>query len=110
VVLSSDSGSSGSDPKSNSYAESEWKPERGLESEVWTKAVSESELYSGMGSLPARHEEGASVRALLRLRGPHVECSRGGDTTCDGWADGSHAMAHGDVEFELEADPSSKSA
>jgi hypothetical protein len=32
-------------------------------------AVSESELYSGTGSLPARREEGASVRALLRLRG-----------------------------------------
>jgi hypothetical protein len=28
----------------------------------------------------------------------------------DGSIASSHAMAHGDVEFELEADPSSKSA
>jgi hypothetical protein len=28
----------------------------------------------------------------------------------DGSVAGSHAMAHGDVEFELEADPDSKSA
>jgi hypothetical protein len=28
----------------------------------------------------------------------------------DGWVAGSHAIAHGDVEFELESDPSSKSA
>jgi hypothetical protein len=35
-----------------------------------TGAVSESELYSGTGSLPARREEGASVRALLKMRGP----------------------------------------
>jgi hypothetical protein len=67
-------------------------------------AVSESELYSGTVFLPARREEGASVRALLRMQGPRVERSRGGGTTCDGWAAGSHAIAHGDVEFELEAD------
>jgi hypothetical protein len=73
-------------------------------------AVSESELYSGMGSLQARREGGASVRALLRLRWPRVKRSRGGETTCDGWVAGSHAVAHGDVEFELEVDPSSKSA
>jgi hypothetical protein len=73
-------------------------------------AVSESELYSGTGSLSARCEEGASVRALLTGRGPRVECSRGGGTTCDSWIAGSHAIAHGDIEFELEADPSSKSA
>jgi hypothetical protein len=30
--------------------------------------VSESELYSGTGSLPARRDEGASVRARLRMR------------------------------------------
>jgi hypothetical protein len=54
VVLSSGSGSSGSDPKSNSYAESEFETERGLESEAWPGAVSESKLYSGTGSLPAR--------------------------------------------------------
>jgi hypothetical protein len=46
--------------------------------------VLESELYSGTGSLPARREEGASVRALLRMREPRVERSRGGETTCDG--------------------------
>jgi hypothetical protein len=46
--------------------------------------VSESELYSGTGSLPARRVEGASVRALQRLRGPRVDLSRGGETTCDG--------------------------
>jgi hypothetical protein len=83
-VLSSDAGSSGSDPKSNSYAESEYKPERGLESEAWSGAVSESELYSGTGSLPARREKGASVRAPLTMRGTRVECSRGGENTCDG--------------------------
>jgi hypothetical protein len=81
-----------------------------LESEAWPGAVSESELYSSTGSLKARREEGASVRALLRLRGPRLERSRGGDTTCDGWAAGSHAIAHGDVEFELEVDLSSKLA
>jgi hypothetical protein len=59
-------------------------PGEGLESEVWPGAVSESELYSGTGSLPARREEGTSVRALLRMRGPRVERSRGGGTTCDG--------------------------
>jgi hypothetical protein len=81
-----------------------------LESEAWPGAVSESELYSGTGSLPARREEGAPVRILQGLRGLRVERSRGGETTCDGLAAGSHAIAHGDVEFELEADPSSKSA
>jgi hypothetical protein len=84
VLLSSDSGSSGSDPKSNSYAESELKPKRGLESDAWPGTVSESELYSGTGSLPARCAEGASVRALQRLRGPRVERSRVRETTCDG--------------------------
>jgi hypothetical protein len=73
-------------------------------------AVSESELYSGTGSLPARREEGAPVRALQELRGPHVDRSRGGGITCDGRVAGSHVIAHGDVEFELETDPSSKSA
>jgi hypothetical protein len=41
----------------------------GLESKAWPGAVSESELYSGTGSLPARRGEGASVRALLTMRG-----------------------------------------
>jgi uncharacterized membrane protein affecting hemolysin expression len=55
-----------------------------VESEAWPGAVLESELYSGTGSLLARREEGAPVRSLLRLRGPRVERSRGGETTCDG--------------------------
>jgi hypothetical protein len=75
VELSSDSGSSGSDPKSNSYVGFEKNSERGLESEAWPGAVSESELYSGTGSLPARSEEGAPVRARLRMRGPRAERS-----------------------------------
>jgi hypothetical protein len=33
---------------------------------------------------PTRRGEGASVRALLTMRGARVECSRGGETTCDG--------------------------
>jgi allophanate hydrolase subunit 2 len=70
-----------------------------LESEAWPGAVSKSEFYSGTGSLQAWRVEGASVRALLRLRGPRVERSRGGETTCDGWVAGSHTIAHGDVEF-----------
>jgi hypothetical protein len=72
--------------------------------------ASESELYSGTGSLPARREVGAPVRARLRMWGPRAERSRGEGIACDGWVAGSHAMAHGDVEFELEADSSSKSA
>jgi hypothetical protein len=59
-------------------------PGEGLESEAWPGAVSESELYSGTGSLPARREEGAPVRARLRMRGPHAERSRGEGTACDG--------------------------
>jgi hypothetical protein len=47
-------------------------------------AVSESDLYSGTGSLSARREEGAPVRAWLRMRGPLAERSRGEGTTCDG--------------------------
>jgi hypothetical protein len=69
-------------------------------------AVSESELYSGTGSLPARRKEGAPVRARLRMRGPRVERSRGEGTACDGWAAGSHAMAHGDVGSGLELEVS----
>jgi hypothetical protein len=51
-----------------------------------------------------------AVQALQGLHGSRVERSLGGGTTCDGGAAGSHAIAHGDVEFELEADSSSKSA
>jgi hypothetical protein len=39
-----------------------------------------------------------------------VRGSRGGESTCDGSVADSHTIAHGDVEFELEEDPSSKSA
>jgi hypothetical protein len=47
-------------------------------------AVSESELYSGTGFLPARRKEGAPMRALQGLRGPRVERLWDGETTCDG--------------------------
>jgi hypothetical protein len=43
-----------------------------------------AELYSGTGSLPARREEGAPVRARLGMRGPRVERSWSGGTACDG--------------------------
>jgi hypothetical protein len=46
--------------------------------------VSESELYSGTGSLPARRVGGAFVWALLTLQGPRVKRSRGGESACDG--------------------------
>jgi hypothetical protein len=39
-----------------------------------------------------------------------LNCSWSGESAHDGSIAGSHAMAHGDVEFELESDPSSKSA
>jgi hypothetical protein len=59
-------------------------PEEGVGVRRVAGAVSKSELYSGTGSLPARREEGAPVRALQRLRGPRVERSRDGGTICDG--------------------------
>jgi hypothetical protein len=71
--------------------------------------MSESELYSDTISLPARREVGAFAWALLTLRGPRVKCSQSGEAARDGWVADSHAIAHGDVEFELELDPSSKS-
>jgi hypothetical protein len=37
------------------------------------------------------------------------KCSWSGKSTHNGSEVGSHAMAHEDVEFELEADPNSKS-
>jgi hypothetical protein len=59
--------------------ESEARPGAVSESELYSGtgslplgAVSESELYSGTGSLPARREEGAPVRARLRVRGGHA--------------------------------------
>jgi hypothetical protein len=72
--------------------------------------VSESESYLGIISLPARRVVGAFEWALLTLRGPRAKRSRSGEAARDGWVAGSHAIAHGDVEFELESDPSSKSA
>jgi hypothetical protein len=70
----------------------------------------ESESYSGTISLPARRVMGAFEWALLALRGPRAKCSRSGGAARDGWVADSHVIAHGDVEFELELDPSSKSA
>jgi hypothetical protein len=52
---------------------------------------------------------GASVWALLALQRPYGKCSWSGTSSHDGSVAGSHAIAHGDVEFESEADPSSKS-
>jgi hypothetical protein len=72
--------------------------------------MSESKSYSGMISLPARRAVGAFAWALLMLQGPRVKHSRSGEAARDGWEADSHAIAHGDVEFELESDPSSKSA
>jgi hypothetical protein len=48
--------------------------------------------------------------ALLALQRPYGKCSWSGESAHDCSVAGSHAMAHGDVEFELESDPSSKSA
>jgi hypothetical protein len=46
---------------------------------------------------------------LLALQRPYGKCSWSGESAHDGSIADSHAMAHGDVEFELELDPSSKS-
>jgi hypothetical protein len=35
-----------------------------------------------------------------------VKRSQSGESARDGWVADSHAIAHGDVEFELELDPS----
>jgi hypothetical protein len=72
--------------------------------------VLESELYSGTISFSARRAVGAFAWALLMLRGPRVKRPRSGEATCDGLVDDSHTIAYGDVEFELESDPNSKSA
>jgi hypothetical protein len=47
---------------------------------------------------------------LLALQRPYGKCSWSGKSAHDGLVAGSHAVAHEDVEFELEADPNSKSA
>jgi hypothetical protein len=44
------------------------------------------------------------------LQRPNGKCSWSGVSTHDGAVADSHAVTHGDVEFELEADPDSKSA
>jgi hypothetical protein len=68
-----------------------------------------SESYSGTISLPPRRVVGAFEWALLTLRGPRAKRSRSGEVPRDGWVAGFHVIAHGDVEFELESYPSSKS-
>jgi hypothetical protein len=56
-----------------------------VESEAWPGAVSESELYSGTSSLPARREEGASVRASVLCSRPPRELPQGcGRGSCRG--------------------------
>jgi hypothetical protein len=72
--------------------------------------VLESESYQGTISLPTRRAVGAFEWALQALRGPRAKRSQSGEAARDGWVDDSHTIAHGDVEFELESDPSSKSA
>jgi hypothetical protein len=69
----------------------------------------ESELYPEMISFPARRAERAFAWALLAMQRPYGKCSWSGESAHDGSIAGSHAMAHGEVEFELESDPSSKS-
>jgi hypothetical protein len=54
-----------------------------------------------------RHE--ALFGGRVHLVGDLVKCSWSGTSAHDGSVASSHAMAHGDVEFELEADPDSKS-
>jgi hypothetical protein len=70
----------------------------------------ESESSSEAISFPARRTERAFAWALLEMQRPYGKCSWSGESAHDGSIAGSHAMAHGDVEFELESDPSSKSA
>jgi hypothetical protein len=70
----------------------------------------ESESSSEAISFPARHAERAFAWALLAMQRPYGKCSWSGQSAHDCSIAGSHAMAHGDVEFELESDPSSKSA
>jgi hypothetical protein len=65
-----------------------------LESEEWSETI----------SLPARRAARASAWALLALQRPYGKFSWSGMSTHDGLVAGSHAMTHGDVEFELEAD------
>jgi hypothetical protein len=66
----------------------------------------ESELYSETISFPARRVERAFAWALLAMQRPYGKCSWSGESAHDGSIAGSHVMAHGDAEFELESDPS----
>jgi hypothetical protein len=70
----------------------------------------ESESYSKAVSFPAQRAERAFAWALLAMQRPYGKRSWSGESAHDGSIAGSHAMAHGNVEFELEADPSSKFA
>jgi hypothetical protein len=70
----------------------------------------ESKSYSEAISFPARRTERAFAWALLAMQRPYGKFSWSGESAYDGSIAGSHAMAHDDVEFELESDPSSKSA
>jgi hypothetical protein len=70
----------------------------------------ESESYSEAISFPARRAERAFAWALLAMQRPYGKCSWSGESAHDGSVAVSHVMAHGDVEFELESDPSVKSA
>jgi hypothetical protein len=65
-------------------------------------------VQSEMISLPAQRAVRAFAWALLALLRPYGKCSWSGKSAHDGSIAYSHAMAHGDVEFELEADPNSK--
>jgi hypothetical protein len=80
------------------------------ESELYSEMGLESELYSEMISFPARHVERAFAWALLAMQRSYGKCSWSRESAHDGSIVGSHAMAHDEVEFELESDPSSKSA
>jgi hypothetical protein len=70
----------------------------------------ESESYPEVISFPAWRAERAFAWALLAMRRLYGKCSRSGESAHDASIAGLHAMAHGDVEFELESDQSSKSA
>jgi hypothetical protein len=70
----------------------------------------ESESYSEAIFFLAQRAERAFAWALLAMQRPYGKSSWSGESAHDGSIACSHAMAHGDVEFELESDPSSKSA
>jgi hypothetical protein len=70
----------------------------------------ESESYSEAISFPAWRAERPFAWALLAMQRPCGKCSWSGESAHDGSIAGSYVMAHSDVEFELESDPSLKSA